>query len=106
VGGSSPRTASGHRGEARKTRAAGPRLSPHKTKKGAHPRIIWEFHWRISGSLSSAARLIGPDPRISFRLGRVSRTSGASNESLRTRPQKPSNSAGGRVARLEGQYPG
>ena len=49
-GGPSPGTASGHRGEARKPRAAGPRRPLLKGKGGAHPRIIWEFHRRISGS--------------------------------------------------------
>jgi hypothetical protein len=49
-GGPSPGTASGHRGEAQKTLAAGPRRPRLKGKGGAHPRIIWEFHRRISGS--------------------------------------------------------
>ena len=49
-GGPSPGTASGPRGEARKTLAAGPRRPRLKGKGGAHPRIIWEIHVRISGS--------------------------------------------------------
>ena len=37
-------------GEARKTRAAGSWRRRSKQRMGAHPRIIWEFHWRILGS--------------------------------------------------------
>jgi hypothetical protein len=80
-GGPSPGTASGHRGEARKTLAAWPRRPRLKGKKGAHPRIIWEFHRRISGS--SAAR---QSP------GRASSAGGGSPERIgqslaATRPQ-------------------
>jgi hypothetical protein len=49
-GGPSPGTASGHRSEARRPRTAGPRRPRLRGKGIAHPRIIWEFHWRISGS--------------------------------------------------------
>jgi hypothetical protein len=49
-GGPSPGTANGHRGEARKPRATGPRR-PRLKGKGLLIRIIiWEFHRLISGS--------------------------------------------------------
>jgi hypothetical protein len=83
-GGPSPWTASGHRGEARKPRAAGPRRPRLKGKGIAYPRIIWIFHWRISGS-SAAGQSSG---RAASAGGESPERSGQSRATTRAQPAK------------------